>query len=258
MTKASAVILAAGRGSRMKDLTAARPKCLVKLGGKPFLEWQLQAMRKAGIANILVVAGYLEECLQGEFKKVTNPRWESTNMLASLLCSAAFIDSNLAEPGSRMVVSYSDIVYATGHVKKIMAATAPIAITYDTEWAELWKIRFENPLDDAETFLQTDGWLREIGNRPVCMEQIQGQYMGLLSFDAKGWTIIRDACADLGQQVDKTDMTSFLKILLARGAAIQAVPVAGQWCETDSQSDLEKYRLALSAPNWKHDWREQE
>ncbi len=258
MKNVAAIILAAGRGSRMEELTATRPKCLVELGGKSLLEWQLQALRKAGLKKILVVAGYLHECLHGEFKKVVNPRWENTNMLVSLLCASDFINNIFAEQGSRVVVSYSDILYTAGHIKKIMEATAPIAITYDTEWKSLWQMRFENPLDDAETFIQNEGWLKEIGNRPASMQEIQGQYMGLLSFDIQGWNIIQKACTDLGQKTDQTDMTSFLKILLAQGAPIQAVPVAGQWCETDSQSDLEKYRLAIARPGWKHDWREQE
>ena len=38
-----AIILAAGRGSRMKDMTDEKPKCLVKLHGKPLLEWQINA-----------------------------------------------------------------------------------------------------------------------------------------------------------------------------------------------------------------------
>ena len=41
------IILAAGRGSRMKHLTSERPKCMVKLQGKPLIEWQLEALRAA-------------------------------------------------------------------------------------------------------------------------------------------------------------------------------------------------------------------
>ena len=56
-----AIILAAGRGSRMKNLTSDKPKCLVKLHGKPLLEWQLESMYKSGISEIAVVTGYKNE-----------------------------------------------------------------------------------------------------------------------------------------------------------------------------------------------------
>ena len=58
-----AIILAAGRGSRMKKLTNDKPKCLVKLHGKPLLEWQLESMRKSGISEIAIVTGYKHEML---------------------------------------------------------------------------------------------------------------------------------------------------------------------------------------------------
>ena len=44
-----AIILAAGRGSRLLSLTEDRPKCLVEAGGKPLLAWQIEALRGAGI-----------------------------------------------------------------------------------------------------------------------------------------------------------------------------------------------------------------
>ena len=45
------IILAAGRGSRMGVLTDERPKCLTVLAGRTLLEWQIEAMRKAGIVR---------------------------------------------------------------------------------------------------------------------------------------------------------------------------------------------------------------
>ncbi len=104
------IILAAGRGSRMKELTAEKPKCLLELAGKPLLHWQLAAMRRAGIEKILVVRGYAAHCLQGEFETVENPRWENTNMLSSLLCAKDFASDFFANGGRRLLISYSDIV----------------------------------------------------------------------------------------------------------------------------------------------------
>ena len=40
-----AIILAAGRGSRMKNLTDEKPKCLIELHGKALLDWQIQAIK---------------------------------------------------------------------------------------------------------------------------------------------------------------------------------------------------------------------
>ena len=58
-----AVILAAGRGSRMKNLTDDRPKCLVELKGKALLDWQLESLRASGIREIAVISGYKSELL---------------------------------------------------------------------------------------------------------------------------------------------------------------------------------------------------
>ena len=50
-----AIILAAGRGTRMKELTEEKPKCLVELDGQSLLEKQLGALRQAGIEEIRLV-----------------------------------------------------------------------------------------------------------------------------------------------------------------------------------------------------------
>ena len=53
-----AIILAAGRGSRMGGATAERPKCLVELSGRPLLDWQIHALRQGGIEDIAIVRGF--------------------------------------------------------------------------------------------------------------------------------------------------------------------------------------------------------
>lgn len=254
----AAVILAAGRGSRMLALTARRPKCLVELAGRPLLHWQLDALRAAGIPRILVVRGYAAHCLAGDFATAENPRWAETNMVASLLCAGGFAREFFAGGGRRLIISYSDIVYHPDHVRRLSGATEDMAITYDTEWEALWKLRFEDVLSDAETFRQEEGLLREIGGRAASLAEIHGQYMGLLSFSRTGWERLTAACAGLGPAaVDKLDMTGLLRLLLAHETRIEAVPVAGRWCEADSGSDLKTYEAALARGAWSHDWRPQ-
>jgi len=62
-----AVILAGGRGTRMKPLTAGRPKPMVMLHGKPFLEYQIEQIRDQGFNKILLLLGYLPAVIQDYF-----------------------------------------------------------------------------------------------------------------------------------------------------------------------------------------------
>jgi MurNAc alpha-1-phosphate uridylyltransferase len=54
-----AMILAAGRGERMRPLTDARPKPLLDVGGRPLIEWHLQALARAGFREIVINLSWL-------------------------------------------------------------------------------------------------------------------------------------------------------------------------------------------------------
>lgn len=259
----AAVILAAGRGSRMKALTADTPKCLLELAGRPLLHWQIDALRTAGVENIHVVTGYQGQRLREQaetwgFTTAENPEWEHTNMLSTLLCANRYVRDSIAQGLDRVIVAYADIVYAPAHIRALAAVAADMAITYDTQWEALWRLRFGDPLLDAETFLQEDGCLRDIGGKPRSMEDIHGQYMGLLAFTSAGWEALCRVCADLGDRVATTDMTAFLRELLRRKIPVAAVPVAGKWAETDCGDDRERYEAQLRQGHWSHDWRTDE
>ena len=87
-----AIILAAGRGSRMRELTNERPKCLVELKGKSLLDWQLEALREAGIKKIAIVTGYKREMLAYRgLVEFHNTRWAETQMVSSLACAAHWL-----------------------------------------------------------------------------------------------------------------------------------------------------------------------
>ncbi|GHU03919.1 transferase [Alphaproteobacteria bacterium] len=251
------IILAAGRGLRMKNQTEDRPKCLVELAGKPLLAWQLQALRAAGIDDLAVVCGWRAEMLtdyakspDGGFRTIKNERWAETNMVSSLLCTLSWAEDE------ECLISYSDIVYPAAHIGALMTADAPIAIVYDVRWEELWRLRFADPLGDAETFREENGVLMEIGAKARSPAEIHGQYMGLLKIGSTGWKAIMDLCAEPNVNADRLDMTGLLRRLLADGLKIGAVPVSGCWCEVDSESDLALYREKVKTHGaWSHDWR---
>lgn len=234
-----AVILAAGRGSRMGGASTDQPKCLTLLHGKTLLDWQLLALRGAGIVDIALVRGYLAEKLAVTgLHAFDNPRWSKTNMVVSLACAEEWLARHIC------LVSYSDIVYPAATVCELAAARGDIALTYYTGWRHLWEARFADPLSDAESFRLADsGRLLDIGARPRTLEEVQGQYMGLLRFTPRGWQSVKRILTSLDEvRRDKLDMTSLLRLLLTSGEEIQAIPVDEPWYEVDSQADLELYQ----------------
>jgi UDP-N-acetylglucosamine diphosphorylase / glucose-1-phosphate thymidylyltransferase / UDP-N-acetylgalactosamine diphosphorylase / glucosamine-1-phosphate N-acetyltransferase / galactosamine-1-phosphate N-acetyltransferase len=63
-----AVILAAGKGTRMRELTLSMPKPMVEVSGKPVLSYILEGLRDAGVQKILVVIGYRKEVVMDYFR----------------------------------------------------------------------------------------------------------------------------------------------------------------------------------------------
>jgi UDP-N-acetylglucosamine diphosphorylase / glucose-1-phosphate thymidylyltransferase / UDP-N-acetylgalactosamine diphosphorylase / glucosamine-1-phosphate N-acetyltransferase / galactosamine-1-phosphate N-acetyltransferase len=63
-----AVILAAGKGNRLRPITATRPKPLIPIAGKPLLEHTILSLKEAGISSILLIVGYKEGMIKEYFK----------------------------------------------------------------------------------------------------------------------------------------------------------------------------------------------
>ena len=234
-----AIILAAGRGSRMGEATASQPKCLTEIFGKPLIKWQIEAFNAAGIKNISVVTGYKHEKLEGYgSRQVYNSRWAETQMVASLMCASDWLGS------APCIVSYSDIFYESSAITSLRGSDAPLAITYDPNWLELWKSRFEDPLVDAETFeIDASGNLRGIGQRPETIKEIDGQYMGLLKFTPQAFREISLLLRSVSSEIwDSIHMTGLLqKVIKAESLPIEAIPYYGTWGEVDSQNDRDVY-----------------
>lgn len=251
-----AVVLAAGRGSRLGPRTSERPKCLVELDGRTLFEWQRAALREAGVEEVVVVRGYRKESLPGgDYAVLDNPRWAETNMVMTLRRAAEHLRAG------PVLVAYADLVYHPDIVRALAEAPGELAIAYDREWLALWDDRFEDPLSDAESFRLEGGRVREIGEKPRTVSEVEGQYMGLLRFTPAAWAAVEALLDALSpEERDRLDMTSLLRRLIAGGTPVTAVAVSGRWCEVDNESDLDLYeerlaRAAADGSRWSHDWR---
>ncbi len=237
------IVLAAGRGSRMGGHCEELPKCLLEVDGRPLIQWQLDAMEAAEIEEVAIVTGFRADLLD-DFGThgFENQRWAETHSVMSLACAADWLERSVC------IVSYGDVFYEPHAVRALAESDAEIALAFDPAWRSLWEKRFADPLDDAESFrVDSDGNLIEIGRRPHCADEIQGQPMGLLRTTPTGWCAIEHILERLpGEERDRMALTSLLGRLIEAGVRIDAVPYRGRWGEIDQPSDLILYRGAAT------------
>jgi choline kinase len=235
-----ALILAAGRGSRLGQIGDERPKCLLELAGKPLIERQIAALRRGGVDEIGVVRGYRAEMIDfAGLSYFSNERWSETNMVMSLAAAAPWLRLG------PVIVSYADIFYRGELVRGLAAAPGQLVISYDRDWRRLWTRRFADPLADAETFrINASGQLLEIGGKTTRIEDIEGQYMGLLKFTPPAWSAVEGLLGTLEPAIrDRLDMTALLRRLLAGNEIpVSTFATDGQWGEIDNPEDAALYQ----------------
>lgn len=236
-----AIILAAGRGSRMHEGTKNNPKCMMKVCGKTLLERCMDTLLASGFKrkDIAIVTGYKSEMIESTIKDVTffhNGIWEKTNMVYSLSKAESWLTRY------DCCVFYSDIIFSSNAVRRTIETEGQIVMPYYTGYLDLWKRRFQNPLDDLETFkVKQDGSLEEIGSKPLSYDQIHGQYMGIVKFTPTGWKVFKDSVQRSQKSFENIDMTSLLSATIQSDLLIQCVPCSEMWLECDNLNDIAIY-----------------
>ena len=238
--KPKVILLVAGEGKRLRPFTLDRPKCMVEIDGISLIDRQLSVLKAEGLDDIIMAGGYKSEMLKREGVKLKlNPRYFETNMVWTLFSVEEELDGDV-------IVSYGDIVYSREILQKLLESKADIAVIIDKEWESYWRERNEDPLDDAETLkLRADGTIREIGQSPQSLDEIEGQYIGLMKFSAQGVSQMKETFYEalesgelLGKPIENSYMTDLLQALINSEKLVTSIPVYGDWVEIDTVSDL--------------------
>ena len=179
--KIKSIILAAGQGTRLLPLTKNKPKCMVELFGKPLLQHQIDVLHHCGINDISVVVGHLGNTINLPNVHIyKNMNYANTNMIETLFCAKSKLTDSV-------IVSYGDIIFEEQVVNTLINSEDDISIVVDKNWKQYWSLRFENPLDDAESLIIDDTqYIREIGQKTDKFENIHAQYIGLMKFSGDG------------------------------------------------------------------------
>lgn len=241
------IVVAAGQGTRLRPHTNDKPKCMVEYKNKAIIDYIVENAKACDISDIAVVNGYKKEVLEEHLKDeniafFTNREFDKTNMVATLFNAKEFMDDDI-------IISYADIVYKKEILEKLSASNEKISVVVDIDWRELWSMRMDNPLEDAETLKISNGNIIELGKEAKSYNEIEGQYIGLIKISKEVIAKVIDFYESLdktklydGQDYENMYMTSFIQMIIDNLMDVKPVFINGGWLEIDSVQDLEVYQ----------------
>ncbi|MBT4730430.1 phosphocholine cytidylyltransferase family protein [Candidatus Woesearchaeota archaeon] len=240
------IIVSAGQGTRLRPLTNNKPKCMVEYNGKPIIDYILDAAEYCHIKDISIVNGYKKDMLESHLKDrgctfFTNKEFYKTNMVYTLFNAKEFMSGDI-------IISYADIVYRPKILERLMASNADFSVVVDKDWKELWSLRMESPLEDAETLKIQDGHIIELGKKPNSYNEIEGQYIGLIKISKfalpkfiKFYENLDKAKNYDGKDYNNMYMTSLIQMIIDNVMDVTPVFINGGWIEIDSTEDIKAY-----------------
>jgi choline kinase len=227
-----AIILAAGAGTRLRPLTDDCPKCLVEIGSRRLIDFQLDALHAAGVDDIVVVVGCLAEQVRrhcgSAVRYIDNPDYSTTNSIYSLFLAGSELDTDT-------FLFNCDILFEKSLLQRMLEAGVPNAVAVD---GQVQRVEGEmNVVFDAQR------QVRAI-NKKMDPVQAQAQSVQLVKFDAEGAQAVRHEVERLvAERQQNAFPTSAYGPIIDAGRlyAVEAGDLA--WGEIDS---VEDYQHAVS------------
>jgi choline kinase len=248
----TAIILAAGRGTRLDKYTQDLPKGMLRVEGQTLIERQIALYRSVGIKNILVVRGYKSEKIN--YKNIEyfdNHDYASTNMVESLFSAKEKLRGNV-------IISYSDLLFDQTVLSAALNSNADIGAVVDLDWRSYWRARYGKIDFDLESLkLSIRGEIMDIGKESPISADIDGRFVGIVKLSAKGSEIFQKIYYQNKSQYwgktwinnrifQKIYMTDFLSYLIEIGITVMSIGVTKGWYEFDTNEDYEKFSILQS------------
>ncbi len=243
-----AIIIGAGRGSRLMPTTADVPKCFATVAGKRMLDWILEAFRANGIEHICFIGGYQIDRVREtnpEFTFAHNVNWQDNNIMESLMCA----ESSMNAP---FVCCYSDILFTPQGIADLLGSDHDISLLVDTDWKTRYVDRTEHPTDDAEKVTVERGQVTRI-HRLIAESDAYGEFAGVAKFSEAGAAALREHYHHCrrqfagqpfreARQFEKAYLIHLLQDMLEQGTRMSHIDTPGGYIEIDTQQDFEYAR----------------
>lgn len=215
-----AVLMAGGKGERLRPLTLDCPKPLLHVGGRPIIDYNVEELRANGVTNIFVTVNYLKEQIINHFANpragrgvtcVEEPRRLGT--MGSLSLVEGLREENLIVMNSDLLTTLSFEKMFLQHAESGAALTvAAIPYTVSVPFAIL----------------------RSEGRRVTGLtEKPTYNY-----FANAGVYMMRRDVVDLIPRGEYLDAPDFIELLIERGETVEYFPIDGTWIDIGSPDDF--------------------
>jgi UDP-N-acetylglucosamine diphosphorylase / glucose-1-phosphate thymidylyltransferase / UDP-N-acetylgalactosamine diphosphorylase / glucosamine-1-phosphate N-acetyltransferase / galactosamine-1-phosphate N-acetyltransferase len=219
-----AVLLAAGRGTRMRDLTEALPKPMLEVRGKPVLQHIVEGLRETGLTNLLVVVGWRADVVKeffGDGSKLGVTIQYETQTVQDGTGRVVALARNFvaADP---FVLSYGDILIAPRNYRQICDALTGAEAVISVK-------RSDDVSQGGAVFVNEKFELTDLREKPKPGEPTSPWYnAGVYAF--------RPSIFDYIEKLEPSprgeyELTDAVRELALSGKKIQAVEIAGDWAD---------------------------
>lgn len=234
----TAVLLAAGIGSRLGKLTQRHPKCLLKLSpsGPRLIDITLENLSSLGIEELIIITGYqadslneyLSACaLPYRMRSVFNRMYAKYNNFYSLYRALSYVENDF-------LLINSDVLAHGGVLQSLDAATSS-ALAVDVV----------SPVDEESMKVHCYGQVIEDISKGIPISEAHGEYIGISKIQKKDIRVLQGACRDL-LEAGQTDAyyEDAIRLCIRRGEVeCTLVPASVPWIEVDTVSDLERAKV---------------
>jgi dTDP-glucose pyrophosphorylase len=219
-----AVLLAAGRGTRMRDLTESLPKPMLEVRGKPVLQHIVEGLRDNGLTNLLVVVGWRADAVKeffGDGSKLgvriqyeTQTVQDGTGRVVALATDFVGDDS--------FVLSYGDILVPAENYQRVCAAHSEAEAVVTVK-------RSDDVSQGGAVFVNEKFELTDLREKLKAGEPTSPWYnAGIYAFRPSIFNYIAKLRPSSRGEYELTDA---VRELALAGKKVQALEIAGDWAD---------------------------
>ena len=228
-----AVLLAAGRGTRMRELTVDLPKPMIEVRGKPVLQHIVEGLRDAGVQRFLIIVGYHADAVRNFFGDGSRYKIEinyATQEVQDGTGRVVHLARDFAGD-SPFVLSYGDILVDRENYKSIVDLTKEVEAIVSVK-------RDEDVSKGGAVFLNAQMELVDLREKPKPGEPTSPWYnAGLYAFRP---SIFEFAAKLKPSPRGEYELTDAIRELARSGKKVKALELTGEWADVRDPEILAK------------------